>query len=147
MPDEGATRAPLNRKVKPMADPIADMLTRIRNAKQRKHEQVSVPLSNIKLAMVRILKDEGLIRGYKVTGESPRRALEIGLKYTEQEESVIENLKRVSKQGRRVYVGADDLPRVKGGMGIAILSTSKGLMTQRACRAAKMGGEVLCYIW
>jgi small subunit ribosomal protein S8 len=130
-----------------MADPIADMLTRIRNAKQRRHAQVSIPFSNLKLAMIQILRDEGLIRSYKVTGESYKRALDVSLKYTDREESVIEGLKRVSKQGRRVYVGAEELPRVKGGMGIAILSTSKGLMTQRACRTAKIGGEVLCYVW
>ncbi len=130
-----------------MADPIADMLTRIRNAKQRKHAEVSIPFSNLKLAMVQIFRDEGLIRSYRVRGESYKRSLEIALKYTDREESAIEDLKRVSKQGRRVYVGADALPRVKGGMGIAILSTSRGLMTQRACRAAKIGGEVLCYVW
>jgi len=130
-----------------MADQIADMLTRIRNAKQRKHEQVSVPLSKLKREIVKILKDEGFVRGYRVTGESPRCEMEIFLKYTDRGESVIENLKRVSKQGRRVYVSAERLPRFKGGMGVAILSTSKGLMTQRACRAEKVGGEVLCHVW
>ncbi len=130
-----------------MTDPVADMLTRIRNAKQRKHEVVPVPLSKLKLEIARILKEEGFIRNYKVVGEAGKGELRIFLKYVDNEEPVITDLKRVSKPGRRVYVGKESIPSVKGGLGIAILSTSKGLMTDQKSRDVKMGGEVLCYVW
>lgn len=130
-----------------MTDPIADMLTRIRNAKMRKHETVDAPFSKFKLEIARILKEEGFIRSYRVVGESGKSALRVYLKYVDEEESVITDLKRVSTPGRRVYVGRDAIPSVKGGLGIAIISTSKGLMTDQKSRDLKVGGEVLCYVW
>lgn len=130
-----------------MTDPVSDMLTRIRNAKQRRHESVSIPLSKLKLEIARILKEEGFIRSYKVVSEAGWGELKVYLKYIDEEESMINDLKRVSSPGRRVYVGKDDVPSVKGGLGIAILSTSKGLMTGQKSRDLKVGGEVLCYVW
>lgn len=130
-----------------MTDPISDMLTRIRNAKMRKHEVVDIPLSKVKAELARILKEEGFIRNYRVVGESVKKNLRVYLKYVENDEPVISDLQRVSKPGRRVYVGKDEIPSVKGGIGVAILSTSKGLMTDQKSREAKVGGEVLCYIW
>lgn len=130
-----------------MTDPISDMLTRIRNAKMRKHEVVDIPLSKVKAELARILKEEGFIRNYRVIGESVKKNLRVYLKYVENDEPVISDLQRVSKPGRRVYVGKDEIPSVKGGIGVAILSTSKGLMTDQKSREAKVGGEVLCYIW
>ncbi|NKE71054.1 30S ribosomal protein S8 [Candidatus Manganitrophus noduliformans] len=130
-----------------MTDPISDMLTRIRNAKMRKHEVVDIPLSKLKVELARILKEEGFIRNYRVVGESVKKNLRVYLKYVENDEPVISDLQRVSKPGRRVYVGKDQIPSVKGGIGVAILSTSKGLMTDQKSREAKVGGEVLCYIW
>lgn len=130
-----------------MTDPIADMLTRIRNAKMRKHDVVDMPLSKLKQELARILKEEGFIRNYRVVGESVKKNLRIYLKYIDNEEPVISDLQRVSKPGRRVYVGKDQIPSVKGGIGVAILSTSKGLMTDQKSREEKVGGEVLCYIW
>jgi len=130
-----------------MTDPVADMLTRIRNAKQRRHEVVPIPLSKLKLEIARILKEEGFIRNYKVVSESGKGELRIYLKYVNSEEPVITDLKRVSSPGRRVYVGKESIPSVKGGLGIAILSTSKGLMTDQKSREVKVGGEVLCYVW
>lgn len=130
-----------------MTDPISDMLTRIRNAKMRKHEVVDIPLSKVKAELARILKEEGFIRNYRVVGKSVKKNLRVYLKYVENDEPVISDLQRVSKPGRRVYVGKDEIPSVKGGIGVAILSTSKGLMTDQKSREAKVGGEVLCYIW
>jgi len=130
-----------------MTDPISDMLTRIRNAKMRKHEVVDIPLSKLKLELARIMKEEGFIKNYRVVGESVKKNLRVYLKYVDNEEPVISDLRRVSKPGRRVYVGKDEIPSVKGGIGVAILSTSKGLMTDQKSREAKVGGEVLCYIW
>ena len=129
-----------------MTDPVADMLTRIRNAKQRRHDMVPVPLSKLKVEIARILKEEGFIRSYKVVGEAGTGEIRIFLKY-DSEEPVITDLKRVSTPGRRVYVGKEKIPSVKGGLGIAIISTSKGLMTDQKSRDIKVGGEVLCYIW
>lgn len=130
-----------------MTDPISDMLTRIRNAKMRKHEVVDIPLSKLKVELARILKEEGFIRNYRVVGESVKKNLRVYLKYVDNNEPVISDLQRVSKPGRRVYVRKDQIPSVKGGIGVAILSTSKGLMTDQKSREAKVGGEVLCYIW
>lgn len=129
-----------------MTDPVADMLTRIRNAKQRRHEVVPVPLSKLKLEIARILKEEGFIRNYKVVGEAGTGELRIFLKYSS-DEPVITDLKRVSSPGRRVYVDKESIPSVKGGLGIAIISTSKGLMTGQKSKEVKVGGEVLCYVW
>lgn len=130
-----------------MTDPIADLLARIRNAKQRKYKDVYAPFSKIKREIVRILKEEGFISGFKTSGETGLDEIKVILKYGSQEEAVITDLKRVSKPGRRVYVKADAIPYVKRGLGIAILSTSKGLMTDKKSRAEKLGGEVLCYVW
>jgi small subunit ribosomal protein S8 len=130
-----------------MTDPISDMLTRIRNAKMRKYAHVYVPFSKIKREIAGILREEGFIRGYKELGEGGLGELKVTLKYTREEESVITELKRVSKPGRRVYVGVKSVPYVKRGLGIAILSTSKGIMTDRKSRRENLGGEVLCYVW
>ncbi|MFQ5596632.1 MAG: 30S ribosomal protein S8 [Nitrospiria bacterium] len=130
-----------------MTDPISDMLTRIRNAKMRKHPEVHVPFSKIKREIARILKEEGYIRAYKELGSSGLGDIKISLKYSEEEEPVITELKRVSKPGRRVYVDCESIPYVKRGLGIVILSTSRGVMTGRRSRREKIGGEVLCYVW
>lgn len=130
-----------------MTDPIADMLTRIRNAVAVGHDHVLVPSSKIKLAIARILKEEGFIRDYEVTKDRPQPVIRIWLKYTEDREPVLRGLKRVSKPGRRIYAGRREIPRVQSGMGIAILSTPKGVMTDRRARRLGVGGEVLCYIW
>lgn len=128
-------------------DPIADMLTRIRNGIAVKHSQVTVPSSKIKVAIIRILREEGYIQGYDVTRDRPQPVLRIWPKYTEDREPVIGGLKRISKPGCRVYVGRKDIPRVLSGMGIAILSTSRGIMTDEKARRLGVGGEVLCYVW
>ncbi|HID85943.1 MAG TPA: 30S ribosomal protein S8 [Anaerolineae bacterium] len=130
-----------------MTDPIADMLTRIRNAVAVGHDSVLVPSSKIKLAIVRILKEEGFIRDYEVTKDRPQPNIRIWLKYTEEREPVLRGLKRVSKPGRRIYTGRREIPWVQSGMGIAILSTPKGIMTGRQARRLGVGGEVLCYVW
>jgi small subunit ribosomal protein S8 len=130
-----------------MTDPIADMLTRIRNATMRRHESVLVPASKLKGEIAKLLQEEGFIRQYKLVTEGLRPALKLDLKYLDEEDSVITGLSRVSSPGRRVYVGADRVPRVKGGYGIAILSTNRGVMTDKQSRRAKVGGEVLCYVW
>lgn len=130
-----------------MTDPIGDLLTRIRNAKQRRHKDAYAPFSKIKYEIVRILKEEGFVSDYKVNGMTGLNEIRVCLKYSNQEQSVITDLKRVSKPGRRVYVGCEDIPYVKRGLGIAILSTSKGLMTDRKSRKEKVGGELLCYVW
>lgn len=130
-----------------MTDPIADMLTRIRNAIAVGHDHVLVPSSKIKLAITRILKEEGFIRDYEVTKDRPQPVIRIWLKYTKEREPVLGGLKRVSKPGRRVYTGRQEIPWVQSGMGIAILSTSKGVMTGGQARRLGVGGEVLCYVW
>ena len=130
-----------------MTDPIADMLTRIRNAVAVGHDHVLIPSSKIKLAIARILKEEGFIRDYKVTKDRPQPVIRIWLKYTEDQEPVVRGLKRVSTPGRRIYTGRWDIPWVQSGMGISILSTPKGIMTGRRARRLGVGGEVLCYIW
>ncbi|MBQ9791436.1 MAG: 30S ribosomal protein S8 [Clostridia bacterium] len=124
-------------------DPIADMLTRMRNALLAKHKNVSVPNSKIKLAIADLLQKEGYIASYKVEGENGKTSIVIDFK----EEKVIQGLKRISKPGLRIYAGAEDLPKVINGLGIAIISTSKGLMTDREARKLNIGGEVLAYIW
>ena len=129
-----------------MTDPIADMLTRIRNANQMRYKEVEVPASKIKVEIARILKEQGFISNYKVSKDSIQNAITLELKYV-QKERVITGLKRISKPGLRVYASAQDIPRVLNGLGIAIISTSKGLMTDKEARTQNLGGEVLAYIW
>jgi len=131
----------------PPNDPIADMLTRIRNAVKARHDRVDVPGSKILRGIAEILKQEGYIRDYEWIEQGPQGLLRIHLKYGPQKTSVITGLKRISRPGLRVYAGKDELPRVLGGLGIAIISTPKGLMTDRKARQLGLGGEVLCYIW
>ena len=130
-----------------ITDPIADMLTRIRNANNAKHETVDVPASNMKKAIAQILLDEGYIKNYQIVDDGTQGVIHITLKYNPGKEKVISGLRRVSKPGLRVYVGADELPSVLRGLGIAIVSTSKGVMTDKKARAAHVGGEVLAFIW
>ena len=129
-----------------ITDPIADMLTRIRNANSAKHETVDVPASNMKKSIAQILLDEGYIKSYQIVDDGTQGVIHITLKYNGKDK-VITGLRRVSKPGLRVYVGADELPRVLRGLGIAIVSTSKGVMTDKAARAAHVGGEVLAFVW
>ena len=130
-----------------ITDPVADMLTRIRNANTAKHESVDVPASNLKKAIAKILLDEGYIKSYEVVEDGTQGVIRITLKYGAGKEKVISGLRRVSKPGLRVYAGADELPRVLKGLGIAIISTSKGVMTDKAARANHVGGEVLAFVW
>ena len=129
-----------------ITDPIADMLTRIRNANSARHDTVDVPASNMKKSIAQILLDEGYIKSYQIVDDGPQGVIHITLKYNGNDK-VITGLRRVSKPGLRVYVGADELPRVLRGLGIAIVSTSKGVMTDKAARAAHIGGEVLAFVW
>ena len=128
-------------------DPIADMLTRIRNAAMIQHPQLVMPSSKIKIEIAKILTEEGFVRGFTVTDDEPQPYLVVGLKYTGKGNSVITGLERVSKPGRRVYTGYSDIPYVRSGLGITILSTPKGLMTGRKARRSKVGGEILCNVW
>lgn len=130
-----------------MTDPIADMLTRIRNSNNAKHETVDVPASNMKKAIAEILLNEGFIKGYDIIDDNKQGIIRIQLKYGKNNERVITGLKRISKPGLRVYAKRDEIPRVLGGLGIAILSTSKGIMTDKAARKEGVGGEVICYVW
>ena len=130
-----------------ITDPVADMLTRIRNANTAKHESVDVPASNLKKAIAKILLDEGYIKSYEVVEDGTQGVIRIQLKYLAGKEKVISGLRRVSKPGLRVYAGADELPRVLKGLGIAIISTSKAVMTAKAARANHVGGEVLAFVW
>jgi small subunit ribosomal protein S8 len=129
-----------------MTDPLADMLTRIRNAALVKSEKVDVPASRIKLEIAKILKEEGFIRAYKILKDKRQGILRLTLKYADND-NVISGLKRVSKPGRRVYVGSQEIPRVMGGVGIAILTTPQGILSDRTCRRERVGGEVICYVW
>ena len=130
-----------------MTDPIADMLTRVRNAYGAKHQKVDVPLSNVKLEIARILKEEGFINNYKIIGEGARRTIRVYLRYGPRGEQVVSKLERVSRPGCRVYVRSTAVPKVLGGMGINILSTSRGVMTDRRARHEKVGGELLCRVY
>ncbi|MCA1703822.1 MAG: 30S ribosomal protein S8 [Actinobacteria bacterium] len=131
-----------------MTDPIADMLTRVRNASSAMHDEVLVPQSKIKENIARILAEEGYVNGFDVVREAPGHPMiKIQLRYSEERERAIEGIRRISKPGRRVYAGAEELPRVLGGLGVAIISTSHGVMTDQQARRAKVGGEVLAYIW
>ena len=130
-----------------MNDPIADMLTRIRNALVARHDAVTMPASNMKKAIAQILLDEGYIKSVDYIDDGLQGQIKITLKYAQGKESVIKGLKRISKPGLRVYAKNDEIPKVLGGLGIAIISTSKGVMTDKAARLAGIGGEVLAYIW
>ena len=130
-----------------ITDPVADMLTRIRNANNAKHETVDVPASNMKKSIAQILLDEGYIKAFQIVEDGTQGIIRITLKYNAGKEKVISGLRRVSKPGLRVYVGADELPQVLRGLGIAIVSTSKGVMTDKAARSAHVGGEVLAFVW
>ena len=130
-----------------VTDTIADMLTRIRNANQMRYKEVEVPASKTKVEIAKILKEEGFIADYKINKNKPQDIIVLTLKYGEKKERVITGLKRISKPGLRVYVKAEELPRVLNGLGIAIVSTSKGIMTDKNARKNSLGGEVLSYIW
>ncbi len=130
-----------------VTDPIADMLTRIRNAIMVRHDSVLVPSSRMKLALAKILKEEGFITDYEVVRGKPHRTIKIQLRYMENNRSAIQGLKRVSKPGLRIYAGKNEIPRVYGGLGVSILSTSKGLKTGQEAWKQGTGGEILCYVW
>ena len=130
-----------------ITDPVADMLTRIRNANSAKHDTVDVPASNMKKSIAQILLDEGYIKNYQIVDDGTQGVIHITLKYNAGKEKVITGLRRVSKPGLRVYVGADELPRVLRGLGIAIISTSKGVMTDKKARELHVGGEGLAFVW
>jgi small subunit ribosomal protein S8 len=132
-----------------MTDPIADMLTRIRNANVAMHDTVRMPSSKLKEALAAVLQREGYITGFEVTtdGSRPGRVLEVQMKYSPDRSRTISGIRRVSKPGLRVYTAADKLPRVLGGLGVAVLSTSQGLMTDREARQRRVGGEILCFVW
>jgi small subunit ribosomal protein S8 len=137
-----------------MTDPISDMITRIRNAVSAKHNRVDMPASKLKAEIARILQDEGYIQGFRLMdvapekeGRQPRQVIRIFLKYGPHGERVISGLERISRPGRRVYLGVDDVPHVLGGLGTSILTTSRGVMTGRAAKKAGVGGEVLCNVW
>ena len=130
-----------------VTDTIADMLTRIRNANSMGYTEVSVPASKLKIDIARILKEEGFIKEYKVSGDKVQKVIELTLKYGNKKEKVITGLKRISKPGLRVYVKSDEVPKVLNGLGIAIISTSSGIMTDKEARSKNQGGEVLAYIW
>ncbi|MGN9164883.1 30S ribosomal protein S8 [Tissierellaceae bacterium HCP3S3_D8] len=130
-----------------MTDPIADMLTRIRNGNNAKHDSVDIPASNIKKQLAQILLDEGFVKGYDVIDDGKQGIIRVDLKFGQHNQKVISGIKRISKPGLRVYVKNDEVPRVLGGLGIAILSTSKGVMTDKEARKEGIGGEVICYVW
>lgn len=130
-----------------MTDPIADFLTRIRNALTAHHERVDIPSSKVKVALARILKEEGYIKNFKIIKDNKQGVLRVFLKYTEHNKPVIQGLKRVSRPGRRMYVGKDDIPPTLSGLGVGIVSTSKGIMSDREARRQNVGGEMMCSIW
>ena len=130
-----------------ITDPVADMLTRIRNANNAKHETVDVPASNMKKSIAQILLDEGYIKNFQVVEDGTQGVIHISLKYNAGKEKVISGLRRVSKPGLRIYTNCEDMPKVMKGLGTAIISTSKGIMTDKAARAAHVGGEVLAFVW
>lgn len=131
-----------------MSDPVADMLTRIRNANTAKHDTVDIPASKMKKAIAQILEDEGFIRKYEIVKDGNFDTIRITLKYgATKNEKIITGLKKISKPGLRIYVGKDDIPKVLGGLGIAILSTNKGIITDKEARKLNVGGEVLAYVW
>ena len=130
-----------------MTDPIADMLTRMRNTLLIRTEKVDIPASRMKVELAKILKEEGFIKSYKIIKDKKQGMLRVTLKYTTDNSPVISGLKRISKPGRRVYAGKDEVPKVMDGVGIAILTTSMGVLSDKSCRREGVGGEVLCYIW
>ena len=130
-----------------VTDTIADMLTRIRNANSMRYTEVSIPASNLKVSLAKILKDEGFIEDYKLVDDNVQGTIELTLKYGQNKERVITGLKRISKPGLRVYAKANEVPKVLNGLGIAVISTSRGVMTDKEARKENLGGEVLCYIW
>lgn len=130
-----------------ITDPIADLLTRVRNANAAKHETVSIPASNMKKAICQILLDEGYIKDMKVEEDGPQGNIVLTLKYGENKTRIIQGLKRISKPGLRIYAGCEDMPRVMKGLGVAIVSTSKGVMTDKQARKLGVGGEVLAFVW
>ena len=130
-----------------MSDPLADMLTRIRNAVMVRYETVDVPMSNLKVDVAKVLRQEGFINDYEIIGDNKQGVLRITLKYGPKDEKVISGIRRVSKPGLRQYVKADDIPKVMSGLGISILSTSKGIITDREARRLRIGGEILCEAW
>jgi len=130
-----------------LTDPVADMLTRIRNALKNKNESVEIPLSNMKKEIARIMLEEGFINGYEVSSSGVAGTIKITLKYGAKYERIINGLRRISRPGLRVYASQEDLPKVLDGMGMALISTSKGIMTDKQARAAGVGGEVLAYVW
>lgn len=130
-----------------LTDPIADLLTRIRNAERAGHDEVTIPLSKVKLTIVEALKREGFIRGYEVSQEGPQGTLKVFIKYGPHGERLINTIRRISKPGGRVYRGADEMAPVLGGTGVWIVSTSKGVLSDRECRSQGVGGEVLCEVW
>lgn len=130
-----------------MTDPISDMLTRIRNGNHARHETVDIPASNIKKALANILLEEGFIKGFDVIEDGKQGIVRLQLKYGNNSEKIITGLKKISKPGLRVYAKKDEVPRVLGGLGIAVISTSKGIMTDKDARKNDVGGEVLCYVW
>ncbi|MBQ1862098.1 MAG: 30S ribosomal protein S8 [Clostridia bacterium] len=130
-----------------ITDPIADMLTRIRNANDAKHETVDIPASNMKKQIAQILVDEGYIKSYNVVDDGKQDIIKVILKYGPNKSKVIRGMKRVSKPGLRIYVGSDEIPKVMRGLGVAIVSTSKGVMTDKAARKENVGGEVLAFVW
>jgi small subunit ribosomal protein S8 len=130
-----------------MTDPIADMLTRIRNAGNARFDKVDIPASRMKISLARILKEEGFIKNYKVIKDNRQGILRVYLKFAEHQKPLIQGLRRVSKPGRRVYAGHEELPKVQGGLGVAVVSTSQGVVADRQARKLMVGGEVLCEIW
>ena len=130
-----------------ITDVVADMLTRIRNANSAKHESVEIPASNLKKAIAQILLDEGYIKAFDIIEDGKQGTIKVTLKYGENKQRIIQGLRRVSKPGLRIYAASQDLPKVKNGLGIAIISTSKGLMTDKAARKQNIGGEVLAFVW
>ena len=130
-----------------LTDPIADMLTRIRNAGHARFDKVDIPASRMKISLARIMKDEGFIKNYKVIKDNRQGVLRVYLKYSENQQPLIQGLRRISRPGRRVYAGHAELPEVQGGLGVAVVSTSQGVVTDRQARKLQVGGEVLCEIW
>jgi small subunit ribosomal protein S8 len=130
-----------------MTDPVSDMLTRIRNATTVRHDRTDIPASKMKLEIAKILKQEGYIRTFKLLEEGPQGVIRIYLKYADDGEPVIHGLQRVSSPGRRVYRGADSLPKVRNGLGVAVISTNRGVLTDEQARGLRVGGEVLCEVW
>ena len=130
-----------------ITDVVADMLTRIRNANSAKHESVEIPASNLKKAIAQILLDEGYVKAFEVIDDGKQGIIKVALKYGENKQRIIQGLRRVSKPGLRIYAASQDLPKVKNGLGVAIISTSKGIMTDKEARKQNIGGEVLAFVW